>query len=619
MQQSALELAAEGFRVFPVVAGRKSPPVKGWQEWATCDAEKIRAHWHASPQDNIGIACGDGQLVLDVDGEAGKQSLAALEAMHGALPETCKVATPSDGMHYYFTGPDVSNTVRALGAGLDIRSRGGYVLAPGSTTGKGAYVVAIAAEPAPAPQWLIDLCSKPREKANAGEAVPDAVPSVIDRAREWLHSQAPAVEGNGGDAHTFTVAAGLRDQGASEVQALELLADWNATCSPPWSLRDLQAKVRNAYAYAQNPAGSKTALPEDFPVVVQEQASAAIERAARPRTKGATAHEYARRLSDGRGYLVKGLLERRSYAVMYGEPGAGKSFLAMDLAYHVAAGKPWMERRVIGGPVLYLAFEGTGGMAKRAAALEQHYGSLAGVPLMIEPAHWNLLDPTDRKAFAARVAEIVAEDFGSRQPALIVVDTLARAFRGDENAAQDMSAFNRTIGELIERTGACALVVHHSGKNKGAGARGSSALLGAVDTELEVAGGQLQATKQRDVEQGGPIGFELRPVLVGEDADGDQMLSCCVMASAGAARPAWKPTGKAATAWAALCDLGGEGNASVDRTALVAAFRARAYPTGGTPESTPRKALDRALGMFLERGQIEGPEGGPWRRVLREG
>lgn len=616
---AALELAGEEFRVFPISAGRKSPPVKNWQQWATRDAEKIRAHWSAAPLDNIGIATGDGLLVLDVDGEAGARSLALLELTHGKLPDTCRVATPSGGVHYYFSGPDVSNSVGALGAGLDVRSRGGYVCAPGSKTEKGIYTVANAADPAPVPEWLLELCTKPREKKNTGEPVADAAPDVLERAREWLTLQPAAIEGEGGDAHTFKIACGLRDLGVSQAQAVELLAgEWNARCAPPWTLAELETKAANSYRYAQNEAGAASVSADDFPVAVQEMATATIERAAK-RFKGASIHDFARRLGDGRGYVVKGLLERASYAVLYGDPGVGKSFLALDVGYHVAAGKPWMNRRVIGGPVLYLAFEGTGGMAKRAAALEHHYGSLAGVPLHIEPAHWNLTDSAQRKDFAARVAEIMAEDFGGKHPVLIVVDTLARAFRGDENSAADIGAFNASVGHLIDRTGACTLVIHHSGKNKSAGARGSSALLGAVDTELEAAAGELRATKQRDAETGAAIGFQLRPLLVGEDADGDDVMSCVVLPGAAGTRATWKPSGKAATVWSVLCDLSGPENGLVERGALLAEVRRRAYPTGGTPEATPRRTLDRALGAFLEHGLVEGPEGGPWRRTLKGG
>ena len=127
-----------------------------------------------------------------------------------------------------------------------------------------------------------------------------------------------------------------------------------------------------------------------------------------------------------------------------------------------------------------------------------------------------------------------------------------------------------------------------------------------MDTEIEVDGGQLKATKQRDVEIGAPVGFELRPVLVGADADGDDMLSCVVVAGPGRTQMTWKPSGKAAIAWTVLCELGGDSNALVTLDDLAPEFRAKAYPTGQVPEATPRRALDRAIGALIERAT--------WRR-----
>ena len=207
---------------------------------------------------------------------------------------------------------------------------------------------------------------------------------------------------------------------------------------------------------------------------------------------------------------------------MYGAPGEGKTFVALDLAYHVAAGKPWMDRKVHAGPVLYLAYEGTGGMRKRAQAILQKHGQ-TDVPLYIHAADYNLRDVTGRKALGSLLAVL------PEKPVLIVLDTLARALKGgDENSAQDMGALNDAVGALVEATGACVLLIHHSGKNKNAGARGSSALLGAIDTELEVEGKAVHARKQRDVELCESIGFKLHPLVVGVDDDGDEITSCVV-------------------------------------------------------------------------------------------
>jgi hypothetical protein len=133
-----------------------------------------------------------------------------------------------------------------------------------------------------------------------------------------------------------------------------------------------------------------------------------------------------------------------------------------------------------------------------------------------------------------------------------------------------------------------------------------------VDTELEVDGGQVTATKQRDVEAGAPIGFKLAPVLVGEDADGDPMQSCVVVAGQGAARPAWSPTGQAADAWRVLCRLR-PNNEPLPEDEWKAGFVAEAWRTDTPEPDGQRRAFQRAtkaLGAHVERA-ADG-----WRRTL---
>jgi hypothetical protein len=235
--------------------------------------------------------------------------------------------------------------------------------------------------------------------------------------------------------------------------------------------------------------------------------------------------------------------------LLYGPPGGGKTFTLLDLAYHIAAGKEWMGHKVHGGPVLYLPFEGGGGLIKRAQALRQKYGD-ADVPFFIAPASFNLREQTGRKELGAVIADL------PEKPVLIVIDTLARALMGgDENSAQDVGAFNSAVAALIESTGACVLIVHHSGKNQNAGARGSSALLGAIDTELQISDNRVTASKQRDVEIGAPIGFKLVPVVVGLDSDGDEMTSCVVEPDAVGNGPTGRLAGHAKRGFEVLCQL----------------------------------------------------------------
>jgi hypothetical protein len=77
-------------------------------------------------------------------------------------------------------------------------------------------------------------------------------------AHEWLSHHAPAIEGQGGDAHTFAVCCGVaHDHDLSEDDALAVLRPWNATCRPPWTERDLRQKVRGAVSSAKGRRGAK--------------------------------------------------------------------------------------------------------------------------------------------------------------------------------------------------------------------------------------------------------------------------------------------------------------------------------------------------------------------------
>lgn len=539
--EAARALAAQGFAIFPIAAGKKAPPVwKNWPERAAPDA----SWWEISPQDNIGIHCA-GLVVIDVDPKkGGDESLQYLDITEG-VPQTLTTRTPTGGRHLFFRLPagvdGVANSVGALGGGLDVRSAGGYVVAPGSEVAAGKYEFADAAVPvAEAPQWLLERLTAVRATERTAAVVEDADELLVDRARGYLAGRAPAVEGEGGDAWTYATACAVRDMGVSERQALDLLREWNLRCLPPWDESDLTVKVRNAYRYAENPAGSRVALPSDFPVL--ETGTIVPKK----RTSALRLSDFAGQKATGAGYVIKGFLQRASYAEVYGAPGEGKTFTTLDMEYHVAAGREWMGHKVAQGPTLHLAFEGRGGLVARAKALRQHYGD-ADVPLYVHAANFSITTPEGRHELGRIMAEMPAK------PVLIVFDTFAKALMGgDENSAQDVGAFNLAVEALIENTGACVLIVHHSGKDPSKGARGSSALLAALDTEVEVAAGQIRATKQRDVELGPPIGFKLKPVVVGIDEDGDEITSC-VVEPAMALPAGRKLTGNARRGFDILC------------------------------------------------------------------
>lgn len=229
-------------------------------------------------------------------------------------------------------------------------------------------------------------------------------------------------------------------------------------------------------------------------------------------------------------YLVKGFLTAGAASVIYGPPKSRKSFVMLDLAAHVALGRRWCGRKVLQGAVFYVVAEGWHGVNNRVEAFFQHHGlEREGVPLYVmSPVSLGGQDGKDDAE--AIVAEI--ERQGER-PVLIVLDTLNRTMKGDENSTQDMSAYIKRLDHLRSKTKAHVCVVHHTGKDKDRGSRGSSALQGAVDTEcpidrvddLTVLGPPIQRDLPDDFRQS----FEAKEIEIGLDEDAEPITSLVVL------------------------------------------------------------------------------------------
>ena len=56
-------------------------------------------------------------------------------------------------------------------------------------------------------------------------------------------------------------------------------------------------------------------------------------------------------------WRIKGLLPRTGLACIFGASGSGKTFLALDIACHIATGMSWGERKTAQGVVIYIAAE----------------------------------------------------------------------------------------------------------------------------------------------------------------------------------------------------------------------------------------------------------------------
>jgi hypothetical protein len=165
LSECALNYAARGWHVFPCRPRGKTPATSRGFLDATTDAVRVASWWRSAPECNVGIATGkpSGFFALDVDGADGEASLRQLESENGSLPATIEAVT-GKGRHCYFrtSTKSVKCSAGIIGAGLDVRGDGGYVLAPPSLHPSGrayAWSVDGTDEMASAPDWLLNRVS----------------------------------------------------------------------------------------------------------------------------------------------------------------------------------------------------------------------------------------------------------------------------------------------------------------------------------------------------------------------------------------------------------------------------------------------------------------------------
>ena len=160
--KAALRYAARAWPVLPCLAEGKVPLTPHGFNDATVEPARIREWWERWPRANVGVRTGglSGIVVLDVDGDDGMESLRAIEREYEPLPLTASVVTPRGGSHFYLAHPGVAipSSAGKLGASLDVRGEGGYVIAPPSVGAGGRrYEPDERAPFAPMPGWLLEL------------------------------------------------------------------------------------------------------------------------------------------------------------------------------------------------------------------------------------------------------------------------------------------------------------------------------------------------------------------------------------------------------------------------------------------------------------------------------
>ncbi len=238
----AENLAFAGLAVFPCGADKR--PLVKWRDESTNDPDAGRAMWRRHPDALPAIDCGKSEIVVvDLDRhDPAKDGVAAFKQLaqpHGLPPGVVIVRTAGAGAHLYFAQPEgvepFGNSKGDLPAGIDVRARGGFVIAPGSMLedGRGwriangspdlAEAFAAGAIP-PLPQWLQEIIRPqrptPQPRPMAWSSAGD------DRERAYIEAALRCIPADDRDTW-LRIGGALHDAGHGR----DLWDSWSATSS----------------------------------------------------------------------------------------------------------------------------------------------------------------------------------------------------------------------------------------------------------------------------------------------------------------------------------------------------------------------------------------------------
>ncbi len=504
LTDAAAAYGIRGWRTFPV--NGKKPLV----EWADKSSTGTDAYTHTPvPPTGIGVDCGKSALVVvDID-DLDSYATWLVDTGHD-MPDTLVATTPSGGKHLYFTAlPDrpIRNSASKLAPGVDIRGQGGYVVAPPSP----GYVWTHRTVPVPFPGWLADLieqaAAKPKTSApNLPTPTLDGDGTADRWGRRILEAELARIAMSvPGQRNTVFFEAACNIFEAVKGGHIDESHAWSilgtAGTGHGLDIDEVNLSLDSAWQRTE-PRHPKEPLKQTPTTAVT---GAAIPP---PQPRPAAHHQpgglRVMSLDDLDDMPpARWLLNRRlpeGMTVLYGKPGAGKTFVALDWSMTVAA--------VTGEPVLYFAGEGVSGLRDRTRAWRAAHAQYDAATFHVVPQVPLLLDPTSVVELRGAVAEV--------KPALLVVDTLARSLAGgDENSATDVGHVVRTLDSIRAEYGTSSLILHHTNV-AGDRERGSTALRGAADAMWKVTGDfdgfTLSCDKLKDGEYPGESRHRFRQV-----------------------------------------------------------------------------------------------------------
>jgi|GEM_PF-1393337 len=503
LMENAKQFAERGIPVFPCRPDKRPYTAHGFHD-ASTDPAQIAAWWKKWPSALIGLPTGatSGIDVLDIDGQTGEGSLAALLAEQGELPPTRSARTGGGGTHYYFRADErIKNSTNKLGKNIDTRGVGGYIIVPPSISAKGAYTY-IGDPDAPLadwPQWIIErLCpTAPLDKpvgATASDAAQTTnaadMPSVTDtpsvpdhiKARHWTDYYIAQAATGSRNAVGLLLARQLRDDARmTQAGAAPYLREFQirvTTPDSPYTLREALATLAQVYRRPRGePAVSRAA--SDNAASDNAPATPATPTAPAPALKLSYIDISRCREPRPSAWTVPGWLPARQVTGLGANGGVGKSTFALQLAAALAVGAPFLGGAQERMRCLYFSAED--GLDVVMPRLERICDALSvtpdelaknlrvinaeDTPTLVEPSVKNL------KLMTTKTYALLAAAVQEWQPRLIVIDGASDVFDGDENSRRDVRFSVHALKRVAAISGGTVLLVMHVNRRAAEGGK----------------------------------------------------------------------------------------------------------------------------------------------------
>jgi hypothetical protein len=536
--RSAREYAALyvrlGWWVLPLDPGTKKPLGKlvhnGFHD-ATNDAETATRWWTQHPDAGIGIALKKSGLVaVDIDPRnGGIETIDQLEQIHGAIVSDVLAYTGGGGEHRVFAASLVEGLPGKLGEGVDLKADGYIAVEPTLHPSGHRYAWEASSDPlegvvpSTLPAWIRDL-GRGAHVSTLTSTVSAAPP--IDPRR--LASALEALQHIASDDRDIWVKVGAAIHNEMPTQeGFSLWDAWSQT-SNKYDAQDALRVWRSFHRKGLAGLGLNSVFKMAQETGWKNDGGGGVEHkglaAAKPQLPILDLQQLEA-TAQSITWSVKHIIPADSVGVMFGGSGTFKSFLALDYALHVAHGLPWLGKKTKQGTVLFIAAEGGAGLWRRIQAWHaQRNLSPRKIKFYVLPVAVTLATEAVRVVEAAQALNV--------EPAVVIVDTMSQTFDGEENSANEVSAYLRELGNRFRSLWHCVvLVIHHSGHSATERPRGSSAIRANVDFMLGVFRDEKQmlATvechKQKDGELFDAVTFTLTSLVLGKDEDGESITS----------------------------------------------------------------------------------------------